>query len=136
MALARLGRAELSLRRGDAALAEVAARNVAAEFARRRDPIRECDALRLAGEACLVLGRLNDSAHALGQALALARAHGAALNEAEALRARARLAAATGDLPAARADAGAAVALFDGLGARDEVEALEAWLRATGGEAA
>lgn len=127
-ALARLGRAELSLRRGDPRLAEASARYVARAFAELGDPIREADALRLAGVASLELGQVAEAAAALDAAVGLAREHGHALNEAESLAARARLRAATGDVTGARSDGELAVVIFARLAAVAERDAVAAWL--------
>lgn len=128
MALAQLGRAELNLRRGDAAMAEASARHVATTFERLTDPVRQSDALRVAGVSASALGKVEEARAALDEAIALARANGGALNEAEALRARAELRLPLDGLPAARQDAAAAAAIFDRLNARAEVEAIEEWL--------
>src|SRR5688500_739974 len=127
-ALARLGRAELSLRRGDPRLAEASARYVAKVFAELHDPIREADALRLAGLASTELGQIAEATAALDAAVSLAREHGHALNEAESLAARARLRAATQDVAGARADAELAMVIFARLAATAERDAVAAWL--------
>jgi len=127
-ALARLGRADVSLRGGDAALAEAGARHAAQSFAALGDAINQADALRLAGAACLARGDHEAARAALDSALALARARGSALHEAEALRTRAELARARGDEGAARCDATAAMAVFEQLGAAEDAERLRAWL--------
>jgi tetratricopeptide (TPR) repeat protein len=124
LALARLGRAEVSLQAGDARLAEVGAQLAASEFSTIPDPIREADALRLLGAARLALRTNAEASDALARALELARAHGSALVEAEALRTRAELRSATGDRRGAREDARLAAETFGRLGAlalRDEV---------------
>lgn len=128
VALARLGRAELALLRGDAALAEAAARRVAHDFAIASDPVREGDAMRLAGVACTALGRYEDASELLSAALARAREHGALLNEAETLRARAELLALLDRRHAAVEDARAALALFRQLHAERETAALLRWM--------
>lgn len=128
--IARLGRAELALRRGDAALAEAAALRVAREFAEGDDPVREADALRLAGVAATTQGRPGEAGRLLAQALEQARRHGAVLNEAETLRAIAELRAATGDTAGALEDARAALAMFDALRATEETAALLSWIAA------
>ena len=128
VALARLGRADVSLRGGDAALAEAGARHAAQSFAALGDAINRADALRLVGAACLARGDHVAAAQALDTALSLARARGSALHEAEALRTRAELRRAQGDEPAARADAEAAVAVFQQLGASEDAERLRTWM--------
>lgn len=127
-ALARLGRAELSLRRGDPRLAEASARYVARAFAELHDPVREADALRLAGVASLELGQVGEASTALDAAVSLAREHGHALNEAESLAARARLRAAVGDVAGARSDGELAIVIFARLAAVAERDAVAEWL--------
>jgi tetratricopeptide (TPR) repeat protein len=131
-ALARLGRAEVALRRGDAALAEASARRVASDFRAIGDPVREADACRLAGVASIRLERLDAARELLDAALAATREHGATLNEAETLRARAELWSALGDIAAARTDALDAAALFTRLGAAAERDEAEAFGRSLG----
>jgi tetratricopeptide (TPR) repeat protein len=128
VALARLGRADLSFRGGDACLAEVGARRAATDFAEIRDPIREADALRLVGAASLAQGKHDAAREALDCAIQLARAHGSALIEAEALHARAELLAVSGAPTAARADATAAAAIYARLDATAEREAVLEWM--------
>jgi tetratricopeptide (TPR) repeat protein len=120
-AMARAGRAELSLLRGDPRMAELGALMAASEYRRLADPIGEADALRLAGEARTAFGAFDRALVALDQAVALASAHGAALIRAEALRARAEAAFGHGDRIVAVADARAARDAFEQLGAADEV---------------
>lgn len=127
-AIARLGRAELLLRSGDALLAGGNARLAAREFARLSDPIREADALRVSGLAALAEGNLAVAARAIEQAVGLARRHGGTLAEAEALRARAELSRAAGDHAAARADARGALALYEALQALPDRDAVSRWI--------
>ena len=129
VAVARVGRAELSLRRSDARLAAASARRAAEDFAELSDPTMEADALRLAGVACAALGDVDHARQALNQAVVLARRHGNALIEAEARRARATLAAGEGEAEKAREDARAAAALFERLDAGPERDALERWIQ-------
>ena len=112
VAMAHVGRAELSLRRGEAAVAEAGARLGAEQYAGIPDALGEADALRLAGEARTALGRLAAAADALDRALELARDHGSALLEAESLEARARLSLARHDRRHAADDARLALALY------------------------
>jgi tetratricopeptide (TPR) repeat protein len=127
-ALARLGRAEIILRRGDSALAGESARRVADDFVRLSDPIREADARRLCGLSRLAEGDAPAAITEIERAVAIAREHGGALVEAESLRALAEARAGTGDVSAAREAADAAITLFRRLQATRDVEALEAWL--------
>ena len=129
LALAWLERAELSLRSGDSALAEVGARRAAEEFAKLPDPIREADALRVVGAARLTLGQAAGAEAILDRALELARAHGSRLVEGETLRVRAECLLTRGDREAARRELATAIGIFDELGAgAQRTEALE-WAR-------
>jgi tetratricopeptide (TPR) repeat protein len=128
VALARLGRAEIALRRRDFALAEMSARRLAADFERLGDPIRQADATRLAGVACMGRRRYADAAELLDRALEDSRRIGALLNVAETLRARAEMHLAQGDADSARADAMDAMEAYRSLGATREIESLDRWL--------
>ena len=128
LALGRLERAEISLRSGDAAVAEAGARRAANEFEKLGDEIRKGDALRLVAAAALSLGRLEHAREAVHTALALARQHGSALNEAEALFVRAQLAAASRQMHEAAEDARATLAIYERLGAAAEAATVEEWL--------
>ncbi len=127
VAMAHVGRAELSLRRGEAAVAEAGARLGAEQYAGIPDALGEADALRLAGEARTALGNLAAAGDALDRAVELARDHGAALLEAESLEARARLNLARRDHRRAAEDAGLALALYQKL--EDErAGSMQQWL--------
>jgi tetratricopeptide (TPR) repeat protein len=123
-AMGRTGRAEIALRRGDAQLAETTARLAIEEFTRLSDPLNEGDAWRLTGTACAGQQRYGDALDALGRALAIAREHGHALNEAETLRDRVDVRVRRGERALALDDARASIALFEKLGAQSECEAL------------
>jgi tetratricopeptide (TPR) repeat protein len=124
VAMARIGRAEIALRRGDAPLAETTARLAAQEFARLGDPQNEGDAHRLVGAASAAQGEYAVAGKAFERALAIARARGHALNEAETLRDRATMRLEQGDGAHALDDARQAMAIFERLGATAEREAL------------
>jgi tetratricopeptide (TPR) repeat protein len=128
LALAHVGRAELALRRGDGSLAEAAARRAAEQFAALPDQIREADAWRVVGAAAVAQGKADTAAAAIERALALARAFGSSLIEAEGLYVRATLHRALGDEVAARADAEAAMEIYGRLGATVAGEAVAEWL--------
>ena len=128
VAQARLGRAELGYRKGDAAFAEATASRVAADFANLAEPIQEADALRLVGLAALAQDKLAVAGEALDRALELARRTGGALGEAEVLQGRASLRLREGDRAGMRADARAAIAIFARLQATCDVTALTEWL--------
>jgi tetratricopeptide (TPR) repeat protein len=129
IAQARLGRAEIGLRKGDAAFAEAAAMRAASDFAELPEPIQEADALRLVGVAALAQGKLAIAGQMLDSALVLARQTGGALNEAEILQARAALYARRGDRVSMRRDALAAMAIFERLQAHHDRQMLADWLR-------
>ena len=101
-------------------MAGATARVAARELAAAGDPIREADALRVAGVACTRRGDIVAARSALDRAVSLARTHGHMLIEAECLRARAEAAAAAGDGAVARDDLRAAAELFSRLGAAEE----------------
>lgn len=128
VALAQLGRAELSLRAGDAALAEAGARHAGRSFGTLGDPINAADAGRVVGAALLAQDRRDEARTTLHDALDLARTHGSALHEAEALRTLAELSAAEGDLTSARRHGETALAVFERLDAGAEAAQLRQWL--------
>ena len=120
MAMAQVGRAELCLERGDAPMAAAQAKRAAREFAALPDPLREADALRLAGTAALAMDDLPGARESVDRAVALAEAHGSALIAAESLKARAEVARRAGRLEDARRDARAAAEIFKRLGMAGE----------------
>ncbi|MDH5234576.1 MAG: tetratricopeptide repeat protein [Gemmatimonadota bacterium] len=128
VSIARMGRAELALRRGDATFAEATARRAAEEFAAAGEPVREAEATRLAGVACTLSGRHREARVLLDFAVERTRRHGAVLHEAEALRSRAELHAAAGAPRAALDDARTALGLFGQLRAAQESAALLRWI--------
>ncbi|HEX4682116.1 MAG TPA: tetratricopeptide repeat protein [Gemmatimonadaceae bacterium] len=130
LSLARIGRAELCLLRGDARLAEATALLVAREFASRTEPTQQANALRVAGAARTALGDLDGARRLLDEGLKLARDYGAALVEAELLRARAELSCWRHERLTARQDATAAIRIFESLDAREDGERLSRWLAA------
>ncbi len=79
LAMAHVGRAELSLRRGEAVVAEAGARLGAEEYAAIPDAVGEADALRVAGAARIVIGETESAAVALDRAVDLAREDGSTL---------------------------------------------------------
>lgn len=111
-AMALVGRAEITLAQGDAALAEVTGLRGAAEFARLGDAALEADALRLAAVARHSSGRSGEAAALLDRAVTLAEGAGNTLIEAESRQARALIRRALGDAAGADADARRAEELF------------------------
>jgi tetratricopeptide (TPR) repeat protein len=127
LVMGEIGLAETSLLRGDAQLAERRARRAARRCRQLSDHANEADALRTLGAARLALDHLRGAGLALGRAVALARAQGAALNEAEALWERAKYHLAV-DLPhQARVDAERALSIFERLRS-PHTEAVRSWI--------
>lgn len=124
--MARVGRAELALRRGDGELAAVTSLAAARDSAASGDRRTQADALRCAGEALTALGRLSEARLRLDEAAGLAESAGEALMLAEAILASARLAAAMGDHQRAALDARVAAERFRHLGARTGIARTEA----------
>jgi tetratricopeptide (TPR) repeat protein len=132
LAVARAGRAELALRKGDARTAEAGARLAVSEYAGIPDPVGEADALRIVGSARTAAGEPDRALQALDRAVELATTHASALIEAECRRGRAEAYGALGRLPEARTDAAASIAVFERLGATADAAALHAWVARLG----
>ena len=128
VAMGRVGRAEVALRRGDPALAEATARAAAADLNRLADPSNEADAYRLIGVAAAARNEFIAAGAAFERALGLARMHHHALVEAETLRDRAAARLESGDTHGAVEDGREALTLFARLGAREEIAVIEKWL--------
>ena len=124
-AMARVGRAEIAMRRGDAPLAEMTALLALGEFKRMGDSLNEADARRLIGAACSAQRRYDAALESFEQALEIARARAYALNEAETLRDRVETWMGLGEVTSALEDARTALAIFDRLGATRERDSLE-----------
>ena len=117
-------------------MAEATALHAASLLAQVPDPARRADALRLAGKARSRTGDHHGAHALLDEAISTARECGAALIEAESLRARAEVHRLRGDRTAARDDAASALALFTRLKAVREEAATAAWLDALGNDSA
>lgn len=130
VALTLVGRAEISLLRGDAPLAEVAAHRAANDLGAVPDPARQADALRVCGTAKRVLGKFDEARITFDQAVDLAVAHANAFIEAESRWARAQLQQTRGETGAALDDAERAAAIFRKVGAPTELEAVSEWIGA------
>ena len=126
--MAQVGRAELCLLRGEPLVAAAGARHGAECYASIPDAVGESDALRLQGQALLVLGQLPAAEQALQRALGLAREHGSALIEAEVLKSQAELHHKCGRMPEARRDARLALVTYQRLGATPAEAELSRWL--------
>lgn len=131
-AMGRTGRAEIALRRGDASFAESTARLAVEELAALADPLNEADALRVLAVALAGQRRDEEALAVFARALAIARAHGHVLNEAETLRDRAEVLWRRAARDDGLADARAAMSLFERLGATAELDALRARIDALG----
>lgn len=132
VALTRVGRAEIFLLKGDAALAEVTAMRAATELGAVPDPARQADAIRLTGAARLALGRLGEARVALDEAVEMAVAHGNRLIEAESRWTRAQVTYAIGETDAPLDDARLAATIFQALDAPLEIQTITAWISARG----
>jgi tetratricopeptide (TPR) repeat protein len=119
--MARVGRAELALRRGDHELAAVSALAAGRASVAIGDRGTQADAWRCAGEAYTALEHHDAARRLLDEAASLAESTGQALMHAEALLASARLAKAMGDLGRARHEARRAADGFERLGARSDL---------------
>jgi tetratricopeptide (TPR) repeat protein len=126
-ALARIGRADVALRRGDAEIAYVTALRVAIECHSLADPAGAADGLRVVGLACIARGELDDAAVALTHAWTLAERCANPVLSADALRAYAQLAVARGSIGGARRHANTALDLYKRAGAIADFEALSKW---------
>lgn len=128
--MARVGRAELALRRADHELALVGALSAGRASAANGDRETQADAWRCAGEASTALGLNGDARRLLDEAIALARDAGQALIEAEALLASARLSMHMNERDRARGEAAAAEERFRQLRGRSGLERTIELLRA------
>jgi len=127
LAIAHVGRAELSLRRGEARVARAGASLGAGQYAAIPDAVGEADALRLVGDACTVLGETDSAGTALTRALDLARTHRSPLVEAEVHEAWARLHAALACWAEVESDVAEARRLYRQLGAPTAEAKLDRW---------
>lgn len=126
--MAQVGRAEVALRRGDASWARVMAQRAAAHFATLPDFLLESDAQRVIADANARLGRAAEADVAMARALELAREHGHATQEAQALQTKAQMLRARGDLAGARRDGEAARDAFSRLGSVAAAEEMAEFL--------
>jgi tetratricopeptide (TPR) repeat protein len=130
VALARIGRAEVALKRGDSEIAYVTALRVAIECHSLADPAGAADGLRVVGLACIARGELDDAAVSLTHAATLATRCANPILSADALRAYAQLAVARGSIAGARRHASAALSLYRRAGAVADHAALSEWYAA------
>lgn len=132
VALTRVGRAEIFLLKGDAALAEATALRAAQELGALPDPARQADALRLCGAAQWTLGRLPEARATLDAAVPLAAEHGNRLIEAECRWTRAQVNWALGERSSPLDDARHAATIFTEMHAPSELNSVSGWLAARG----
>lgn len=130
--MARVGRAELALRRADHELALVGALAAGRTSATNGDQETQADAWRCAGEASTALGLHGDARRLLDEAIALAHNAGQALIEAEALLASARLSLRMNERERARDEAGRAEVRFRHLRGQSGLERTVELLRELG----
>ncbi|MEO7712847.1 MAG: tetratricopeptide repeat protein [Gemmatimonadaceae bacterium] len=127
--MARVGRAELALRRADYELALVSALAAGRTSAANGDRETQADAWRCAGEASTALGQHADARGLLDEAIVLARHAGQALIEGEALLASARLSQRMDEPDRARLEAGRAEERFRQLRGHNGLERTAELLR-------
>jgi tetratricopeptide (TPR) repeat protein len=127
-AMAQVGRAEISLRRGDHALARANASRAATVFSAVPDYLLQADALRVQAEACDRLRFPVIADAVLAQAYDLARTHEHRLQEAQILQTHAHILLRRGELTDARARGEAALTAFQRLGSTAAVEEVQGFL--------
>ena len=116
MAMAQVGRAEISLRRDDPAWARATAARAVEVFSSLPDYLLQADAIRVYADASDRLGLADEADESLARALALSRSHEHRTQEAQTLQTSARILARRGSFAQARSSAGEARELFARLG--------------------
>ncbi len=129
-AMARVGRAEVSHRRGDDKYGRAEANHALETFMRIGDELGHADALRLLGNIAAAQQDWDAAQRYFDEALNLARSHANPLLEAEILEGRGELHAAMGRGGLARADLEVAAAIYRRLGAAKRQGETEARLAA------
>lgn len=124
-AMARVGRAEISHRRGDRDYASAEAQRALETFIRVEDELGRADALKLLGSIAAERDEFSEAGRHFDDALTLAREHANLLLEAEILEERAELHARTGRSALARADLEVAAAAYRRIGAGKRQEQAE-----------
>lgn len=127
-AMAQVGRAEISLRRGDNALARANAARAATTFSAVPDYLLQADALRVEADAADRLGFPSDADASLTLAYELARTHEHRLQEAQILQTHAQIMLRRGDLTAARTLGSEALDAFGRLGSVAAIDEVTAFL--------
>ncbi len=116
-AMARVGRAEVSYRRGDGEYGRAEANHALETYLRIGDELGQADALRLLGTIAAARQDWDAANRYFDEALGLARSHANPLLEAEILEGRGELHASMGRGGLARADLEVAAAIYRRLGA-------------------
>jgi tetratricopeptide (TPR) repeat protein len=122
------GRAEIRVMRGESGLAALEAERALAVHRELKDAIRETEDLRILALALGVAGKTQDAEDTLREVIDRATEHARPLLVASAQRDLAYLLAREGDVAAAKRMARAARATFQRLGAKVDVEKLDALL--------
>jgi tetratricopeptide (TPR) repeat protein len=129
-AMAEVGRAEIALRRGDAAWARAVSVRAHESFIAIPDYLLAADSLRVTAVAADLLGRTEEADAVIAQALTMARAHEHLTQEAESLQSDAQIGRRRGDMNRARASGIAARDAFSRLGNVSASEELAEFLSA------
>jgi tetratricopeptide (TPR) repeat protein len=124
------GLAEVHVARGEADLASQAVERALAAHRDLKDPVREAEDLRILAGALGLAGRTRDAEAMLCDVVDRATQHGRPSLVASAERDLALLFIGAGDAPAGKAAAQRARAAFQRLGARAEIDKLDALLEA------
>ena len=127
-AMSQVGRAEISLRRGDYAWARATASRAVGVFAGLPDFLLQSDALRVQADASDRLDQRSDADAALGIALELARVHGHRVQIAQALQTQAQTLARRGRFADARVVGTQAREAFSELGSVETADELAEFL--------
>jgi tetratricopeptide (TPR) repeat protein len=126
--MALVGRAEISLRRGDFAWARATAARAATVFASLPDFLLQADAVRAMADAADRMGLTAVSDDAIATALQLSREHEHRTQEAQALQTQAQMMARRGDAAAARRIGIEAREAFSALGSVTAAEEMAEFL--------
>lgn len=126
--MAMVGRAEISLRRGDSAWARATAERAATAFASLPDYLLQADALRVVADAADRLMLLVIADDAIAAALSLARTHAHRTQEAQSLQTWAQMMLRRSDIDAARTIGAQAREAFSALGSVSAAEEMAEFL--------
>lgn len=130
VAMAQVGRAEISLRRDDAAWARATAQRAASVFAALPDFLLQADALRVHADASDRLGLRDDADDSFARALELSRAHEHRTQLAQTLQTQAQTLARRGETARALAIGAAARDAFSQIGSVDAADEMAEFLAA------